>query len=667
MEDIGKIKIGVFNCMSYNGYKFDVLKSGLNKYVRRGDVLKGMYCISEILLFRKINDDKKLKGIMSNMRNRLIIILNEDIGISNWKLYKIIYDMINEWEKTNNDILLLKVMELMCNEKKLRLCSWIRGYYKNCYNSIEFKNKYNVYNDIEFEKYKIGYGKKYYVKNDDEELKKYIDGFCENVDCNNDKLFYWFFKILDFKGKVGSRNRRRKSGCVILSIMKNKIIECKNKDLIDLYNVVEDWYWNRNNSRNENWLYICNLVLFYIKRDVLDWERKIIEFKDDEYYKNILNENLKNKDMIRNDHFLIDMHVEKGRIEGKNEKDFVNVGSIVIDEDKRFINELYKKSYEDLKLLNVDNKEKKKDKKGKRKIKLKIIKKKNVKKLRKINEVLEEGILVDEEDDNKKININKVKKIRKKKKKIDFSLEEKLEFVEFEKLFDIKDVNDLNEMLCEKNVCGNKAMCFKKNNLVFKEVKKSFNYGRDCLVLDEIKSFFGFKNIGMKRVLSNKVVRRIDLGKKEWENNMKIEENKNVVYLIMNEFKNKGSLSKNKKLYKDENIKREVLKIGMFRGIFRVSDFNYRNILVNDVNEICSIDENNIGNRKDIFWKGFNWKDFDKKIVDEVLDEIINDNENKKLEIKKCMEKYLFDIELINEVMNNFDNIKSKVYEEFGY
>ena len=221
---------------------------------------------------------------------------------------------------------------------------------------------------------------------------------------------------------------------------------------------------------------------------------------------------LKNKDMIRNDHFLIDMHVEKGRIEGKNEKDFVNVGSIVIDEDKRFINELYKKSYEDLKLLNVDNKEKKKDKKGKRKIKLKIIKKKNIKKLRKINEVLEKDVVVDEEDD-KKINIDKVKKIRKKKKKIDFSLEEKLEFIEFEKLFNIKNINDLNEMLCEKNVCGNKAMCFKKNNMVFKEVKKSFNYGRDCLVLDEIKSYFGFKNIGMKRVLSNKVVRRIDLGK----------------------------------------------------------------------------------------------------------------------------------------------------------
>ena len=39
----------------------------------------------------------------------------------------------------------------------------------------------------------------------------------------------------------------------------------------------------------------------------------------------------------------------------------------------------------------------------------------------------------------------------------------------------------------------------------------------------------------------------------------------------------------------------------MFRGIFRVTDFNLRNILIDDDGSLVSIDEGEIGKKKSIF------------------------------------------------------------------
>ena len=39
----------------------------------------------------------------------------------------------------------------------------------------------------------------------------------------------------------------------------------------------------------------------------------------------------------------------------------------------------------------------------------------------------------------------------------------------------------------------------------------------------------------------------------------------------------------------------------MFRGIFRVTDFNLRNILIDTDGSLISIDEGDIGKRKSIF------------------------------------------------------------------
>ena len=166
-----------------------------------------------------------------------------------------------------------------------------------------------------------------------------------------------------------------------------------------------------------------------------------------------------------------------------------------------------------------------------------------------------------------------------------------MEFIKFEELLDIKDISDLNDRLCEKNVCCNKVMCFfnEKKGIVIKEMRKSFNFGKDSCVVDEVKDIFGIRKIGMYRVKSDKKVSRINCKKLEWENNMKYTEDKNVVYLVMNRFENIGNLGIHEDRETNTLVKLEYLKIILYRGIFRVSDGNYRNVLMNEKKELMSI------------------------------------------------------------------------------
>ena len=59
-------------------------------------------------------------------------------------------------------------------------------------------------------------------------------------------------------------------------------------------------------------------------------------------------------------------------------------------------------------------------------------------------------------------------------------------------------------------------------------------------------------------------------------------------------FENIGDLGKNKEFLKDERILKECLKIRLFDGLFRSSDNNMRNILVDKGGELLSIDEGDI-------------------------------------------------------------------------
>ena len=60
-----------FSSISFNGYKLDILKSAVQKYLRRREFDKMVWCVAEIYLFQvyaKTDVEKRAtKGIISNL------------------------------------------------------------------------------------------------------------------------------------------------------------------------------------------------------------------------------------------------------------------------------------------------------------------------------------------------------------------------------------------------------------------------------------------------------------------------------------------------------------------------------------------------------------------------------------------------------------------------
>ena len=227
--------------------------------------------------------------------------------------------------------------------------------------------------------------------------------------------------------------------------------------------------------------------------------------------------------------------------------------------------------------------------------------------------------------------------------------------------------------ICMEKTCGNKVMCFEYNGLIWKESRPSFQYNKDYELVDNCKEIFGLKKIGMERIESNFRIEKIDKKKSEWPGNWRkvMDDDEKVVYCLMRKIGDGGNFSENKdkkKLLKNKEVLKEIAKIAMFRGIFRVTDFNMRNILIDEDSSLVSIDEGEIGKRKSIFGGREKWlkKFLTSAILTEAYSDIWNDHWGKKAEICKQMKKFGYSEDTIDQVELNYDNLDDDLKSE-GY
>ena len=115
-----------------------------------------------------------------------------------------------------------------------------------------------------------------------------------------------------------------------------------------------------------------------------------------------------------------------------------------------------------------------------------------------------------------------------------------------------------------------------------------------------------------------------------------------------------------------KEVAKEIAKIAMFRGIFRVTDFNMRNILLENDETLVSIDEGDIGKRKGIFGAREKWLKtyLNNEIMQDAYNDIIMKKEEKKKEIKKWMEKYDYNNNIIDKVLLHYDNLEIDLKKE---
>ena len=602
----------VRTCMSSvseNGYKLSALKSGICKYYRRGEADKFKWCVMEMARFQVAEGNTK--GILTNLVNRLKILLMEEIHASEVGILLKAIHLLDRYDKDRDRIeLLLEYCDLVVKAKRTRSVSYLNNWWKNHYEDIILED------DVEWQNAKKG---------DSDTLTNLAENIGKMIVDKDEEMFGGFCKLMNLDEKAGRRYRRTDPVYVWW-----ELIETYMKDeLRPIFDFALNMFFRKNMTERPAFGIWMGIFLWRSDRLTMDCPHIKSYTKEDmiAYYRNM-------EKLILDDYVMKDYHVDKSL----GLEHFALNGAWVKDEDMSLLDDPKKyKNYYIEKKVEAD-KEKKKSRKRVAK-KEKVVKK----------------------EVKKEVKVEAKKKKRVKKVKVD------VKDVAIDKEISFEDLSDI--FVIEEGVCGGKVPCiivrYEGKKYIIKMMGESMNYGADYLVIDKAKSLFGLRDMNMKRILCDRKIARKDKSCRTFVNNWEFIE-EDAIYCMMDYFESVGDLGKNKKYLKDESVAKEALKIRLFDGLFRSSDNILRNILVNKEGELLSIDEGDMfGKRKLVFNKR---GDYTKKItskerVCEMIDEMMDDKEKKVERITDLMKEYGLDYG--DECKDRFDNYKEIVVEEW--
>jgi hypothetical protein len=195
--------------------------------------------------------------------------------------------------------------------------------------------------------------------------------------------------------------------------------------------------------------------------------------------------------------------------------------------------------------------------------------------------------------------------------------------------------------LLEETTEEDKPMTYQliyKNDLM---VVKSAEYDKsiyDYIIVNECKPIFNMNQIEDLRIF--KSLYDIDEDTNEV---YKCKDKRYRLLYIMKYIHNSSMISDNIDILKNPTILHEYIKCALFRGIFRVTDFCSRNVLISD-NKVYSIDENAIGKQYEVIKKRdinrYIKKNIDLVILNNILEDFTENYEEKIEQIKKILIKY---------------------------
>lgn len=181
---------------TYSGIDLDIVKSALQKYMRRNMLDKALMSCAE---FYKFSEIPEAKSAVTNLYNRVSIAANEDIGPANVDLVLEVTRLINS-ENRNIEVL-FNIVKLMCESKKTRLPSHCWRSYANP-EGREIAKKHGLPIDTEFSEEDMIFIKEHmdddiFVKSDPENICYYILMFWNRLIKRDFNCFTWVSYYMD--------------------------------------------------------------------------------------------------------------------------------------------------------------------------------------------------------------------------------------------------------------------------------------------------------------------------------------------------------------------------------------------------------------------------------------------------------------------------------------
>ena len=276
------------------GIPFDVAKSALQKYIRRGETQKAVSIGTELCEFSKIPEGK---ATYTNFLNRLRVIALEDIGIASPET---ILSVAEHIEKDP-----LYAIQIMCQTYHSRFYSHVR--------QGQYEAKHSGHRIPEIK---------------DPELSCEASGLIRACTAKDPHFYYWFDKIMSREKLPQKFERSTRPGFLVFYMLNRLNGSELFKKTLD---VCKSWY--KILKVRENFLCCLHPIYVYIRGE---GKRIIPPATLVGYEKPVL------------DWYVYDMHTRSGKIYGRNESDFAIEGSLVSFEV--VISESLKTHYTDLRL-----------------------------------------------------------------------------------------------------------------------------------------------------------------------------------------------------------------------------------------------------------------------------------------------------------------------------
>ena len=328
---------------TYSGIDFDIAKSALQKYTRRGIVNKAVLIAVELYRLKEVGGNP---GV-TNMHNRIAIMAAEDIGVANLSLT---LEVIKFIESGEDDIYkLLTFIQLMCESKKTRIMSHYWRAYANT-EGREVAIKHGLKLDTQFSEDDINYINENincntFNENDPTNLRYYILMFMKRLLDKDVNAYSWAYFYLEVSKDVTLSKRKKfingKGTTGKADILLWKVLST----ILDsnIYDILVEAYYNHTESRP--FLQLAILVAIHkLTYSKLDTDVYVKEWKENR--KELVTQMLSGTYKLEVDDFVIDKHTAKGRNNGKTVQDFVDEGAIIIPQAEEYydakLEEIYK-------------------------------------------------------------------------------------------------------------------------------------------------------------------------------------------------------------------------------------------------------------------------------------------------------------------------------------
>lgn len=284
-----------------SGMPFDIAKSAIQKYIRRGHSENAMKIGIQLDAFRTVQAGKMF---WTNYRNRLRITFLEDIGLAYPEFLISMDTLLDVWEFDESQIgksSMLALIRNLAESKHSRYFSHVKHYCLGLKN-INVPDPEFVYDEIK-----------------DPDLQKDVNGLIWCIE-NHDKRAWYFgnrilsIEKLDFKVDGGSR-----SGLLIFDILLKMDSRYYSRHYSRYINICKKWYKLMKMKEQ----FLCCMFPVYLMTFAMKLsEKTIIIFGEEDIYSN------QNYDVDLDD-FVFDMHTSIGRLAGRTSTEFGVDGSIV--------------------------------------------------------------------------------------------------------------------------------------------------------------------------------------------------------------------------------------------------------------------------------------------------------------------------------------------------